>query len=79
MSKRAIILGGASGTGKTHARLNGPELKDLPCPDIADTCGKFPDRSTPAPVRSKVSAMIASTSGRVQELVVPQGLPRLPR
>ena len=28
--KRAIILSGVSGTGKTHARLNDPALKDLP-------------------------------------------------
>jgi len=34
--KRAIVLSGVSGTGKTYARLNDPELKDLPYVDIAD-------------------------------------------
>ena len=34
--KRAIVLCGVSGTGKTHARLNAPELKDLPHVDVAD-------------------------------------------
>jgi len=65
---KVIVLTGVSGTGKTHARLNDPELKDLPYLDIPDICGKFPDRSTPAPVHSRGSGMIASTSGRVQAI-----------
>ena len=39
--KRAIILSGVSGTGKTYARLNAPELKDLPHLDIADVYREF--------------------------------------
>ena len=38
--KRAVVLAGVSGTGKTHAWLNDPELKDLPCVDVADYHGK---------------------------------------
>ena len=34
--KRAVVLTGVSGAGKTHARLNDPELKDLPYVDVAD-------------------------------------------
>jgi adenylate kinase family enzyme len=41
--KRAIILSGVSGTGKTHARLNAPELKNLPHLDIADVYREFPE------------------------------------
>jgi predicted kinase len=41
--KRAIILSGVSGTGKTHARLNDPELKTLPHLDIADVYREFPE------------------------------------
>jgi len=43
MPKTAIILSGVSGVGKTHARLNDPELKDLPHIDIADVYRKFPE------------------------------------
>jgi predicted kinase len=41
--KRAIVLCGVGGTGKTHARLNDPELKDLPFVDIADIYKEFPE------------------------------------
>ena len=41
--RKAIILTGVSGTGKTHARLNDPELKDLPCVDIADIYQEHPE------------------------------------
>ena len=41
--KKAIVLAGVSGTGKTHARLNDPELKGLPCMDVADYHRKYPE------------------------------------
>jgi predicted kinase len=41
--KKVIVLAGVSGTGKTHARLNDPELKDLPYVDIADVHEEFPE------------------------------------
>ena len=41
--KRAIILSGVSGTGKTHGRLNDPALKDLPYVDVADFYREFPE------------------------------------
>ena len=41
--RKAIILAGVSGTGKTHARFNDPALKDLPCVDIADVYREFPE------------------------------------
>ncbi|NIV30035.1 MAG: hypothetical protein GWN58_11200, partial [Anaerolineae bacterium] len=41
--KKAIILWGVSGTGKTHARLNDPKLKDLPYIDIADIYRAHPE------------------------------------
>jgi hypothetical protein len=41
--KRVIVLWGVSGTGKTHTRLNDPELRDLPCVDIADVYKEFPE------------------------------------
>jgi len=34
--KKVIVLCGVGGSGKTHARKNHPELKDLPQFDIAD-------------------------------------------
>jgi hypothetical protein len=39
--KKVIVLAGVSGTGKMHARLNDPELKDLPCLDSADIYEEF--------------------------------------
>ena len=47
MGKRAIVLCGVSGTGKTHARLNDPELKGLPHFDIADVYREFPEFDWP--------------------------------
>ena len=41
--KRAIVLCGVSGTGKTHARLNDPALKNLPYADVADFYREFPE------------------------------------
>jgi predicted kinase len=41
--KKAIVLTGISGTGKTYARLNDPALRDLPCVDIADVYREFPE------------------------------------
>jgi predicted kinase len=41
--KKVIILAGVSGTGKTHARLNDPELKTLPCLDTADIYEEHPE------------------------------------
>jgi hypothetical protein len=41
--KRAIVLCGASGTGKTHARMNDPALKNLPHVDVADFYREFPE------------------------------------
>jgi len=41
--KKVIVLTGVSGVGKTHARLNDPELKDLPCVDIADIYQEHPE------------------------------------
>jgi hypothetical protein len=41
--KRAIVLSGVSGTGKTYARLNEPELKELLHLDIADAYREFPE------------------------------------
>jgi len=41
--KKVIILAGVSGTGKTHARLNDPELKDLPYVDIAEIYERWPE------------------------------------
>jgi len=41
--KKAIILSGVSGTGKTYARTHDPELKDLPYVDIADVYREFPE------------------------------------
>jgi len=41
--KKVIVLVGVSGVGKTHARLNDPELKTLPCLDIADIYEEFPE------------------------------------
>jgi predicted kinase len=41
--KKVIVLSGVSGTGKTPARLNDPELKTLPCLDIADIYEEFPE------------------------------------
>ena len=41
--KKVIILSGVSGTGKTHARLTLPELKDLPFVDIADIYREWPE------------------------------------
>jgi len=40
--KRAIVLCGTSGSGKTHARTTDPELRDLPCVDIADAYRRDP-------------------------------------
>lgn len=34
--KNIIVLCGASGAGKTYARKRLPELRDLPCVDVAD-------------------------------------------
>ena len=45
MPKKVIVLSGVSGTGKTHARLHDPELKNLPCVDIADVYREFPEFS----------------------------------
>jgi hypothetical protein len=41
--KRAIILSGVSGTGKTYTRTTAPELKDLPHLDIAEVYREFPE------------------------------------
>ena len=41
--KKVIVLAGVSGTGKTHARLNDPELRDLPFVDIADLYEEYPE------------------------------------
>jgi predicted kinase len=41
--KKVIVLTGVSGVGKTHTRLNDPELKDLPCVDIADIYQEHPE------------------------------------
>ena len=41
--KKVIILSGVSGTGKTSARTHDPDLKNLPCVDIADIYRKFPE------------------------------------
>ena len=41
--KRAIVLAGVSGVGKTHTRLNDPQLRDLPHLDIADVYRQFPE------------------------------------
>jgi len=41
--KRASILSGVSGTGKTHTRTTDPELKDLPHLDIAEVYREFPE------------------------------------
>jgi len=41
--KKAIVLAGVSGVGKTHTRLTDPELKDLPHLDIADVYREFPE------------------------------------
>jgi predicted kinase len=41
--KKVIVLSGVSGTGKTPARLNDPELKTLPCLDIADIYEEYPE------------------------------------
>lgn len=40
--KHAIILSGLSGTGKTRMRTRHPDLKDLPCVDIADVYRDMP-------------------------------------
>ena len=41
--KKVIVLAGVSGTGKTHARLNDPELRDLPYLDIAEFYERWPE------------------------------------
>jgi hypothetical protein len=41
--KTIYALSGPSGSGKTFRRLNDPELKKLPCFDIADVYKKWPD------------------------------------
>jgi hypothetical protein len=41
--KKVIVLAGVSGTGKTRARLNDPELKGLPYLDIAEIYERWPE------------------------------------
>ena len=42
MKKRVTILCGVSGSGKTHRRTTDPDLKHLPCVDIADVYREYP-------------------------------------
>jgi predicted kinase len=45
MAKRLIVLSGLSGSGKTYARVNTPELKDIPYMDMAEIYLQNPDQS----------------------------------